>query len=107
MSRPTLTIIAGANGAGKSALTAGSSGTFSAIPLLDPDAFANTLRSSGMGLSTIAAAKEVLRGKDSISGICQVVTKGRSRPLPVPSRPWLGALVCAGQTPHRPIRLQS
>jgi len=105
VSRPTLTIIAGANGAGKSALTAGSSGTFSAIPLWDPDAFA--LRSSGMGLSTIAAAKEVLRGKDSISGICQVVTKGRSRPLPVPSRPWLGALVCAGQTPHRPIRLQS
>ena len=61
VSRPTLTIIAGANGAGKSTLTAGSPGTFAAIPLLDPDAFANTLPSSGMGLSTIAAGKEVLR----------------------------------------------
>ena len=61
MSRPILTIIAGANGAGKSTLTAGSPGTFAAIPLLDPDAFSNTLRSSGMGLSTIAAGKEVLR----------------------------------------------
>ena len=61
MSRPTLTIIAGANGAGKTTLTAGSPGTFAAIPLLDPDAFANTLRSSGAGISAIAAGKEVLR----------------------------------------------
>ena len=61
MSRPALTVIAGANGAGKSTLTAGSPGTFAAIPLLDPDAFANTLRSSGTGISTIAAGKEVLR----------------------------------------------
>ncbi len=61
MSRPTLTIIAGANGAGKSTPTAGSPGTFAAIPLLDPDAFANTLPSSGLGLSIIAAGKEVLR----------------------------------------------
>jgi predicted ABC-type ATPase len=61
VSHPTLTIIAGANGAGKSTLTAGSPGTFSAIPLLDPDAFANTLRSSGTGISAVAAGKEVLR----------------------------------------------
>jgi predicted ABC-type ATPase len=61
VSRPTLTIIAGANGAGKTTLTAGSPATFAAIPLLDPDAFANTLRSSGAGISTIAAGKEVLR----------------------------------------------
>jgi predicted ABC-type ATPase len=59
--RPTLTIIAGANGAGKSTLTAGSPGTFAANPLLDPDAFANTLRSSGTGISPIAAGREVLR----------------------------------------------
>lgn len=51
MSRPTLTIIAGANGAGKSTLAAGSPGTFGAIPLLDPDAFANTIRSSGTGIN--------------------------------------------------------
>jgi predicted ABC-type ATPase len=61
VSRPTLTIIAGANGAGKSTLTAGSPGTLGAIPLLDPDAFANTLRSGGTRISTIAAGKEVLR----------------------------------------------
>ena len=61
MSRPTLTIIADANGAGKSTLTAGNPGTFAASPLLDPDAFANTLRSSGTGISAIAAGKEVLR----------------------------------------------
>jgi predicted ABC-type ATPase len=61
VSHPTLTIIAGANGAGKSTLTAGSPDTFSAIPLLDPDAFANTLRSSETGISAVAAGKEVLR----------------------------------------------
>ena len=61
MSRPALTVIAGANGAGKSTLTAGNPGTFAAIPLLDPDVFANTVRSSGTGISTIAAGKEVLR----------------------------------------------
>jgi predicted ABC-type ATPase len=61
VSHPTLTVIAGANGAGKSTLTAGSPDTFAAIPLLDPDAFANTLRSSGTGISPIAAGKEVLR----------------------------------------------
>ena len=61
MSRPALTVIAGANGAGKSTLTAGNPGTFATIPLLDPDTFANTLRSSGTGISTIAAGKEVLR----------------------------------------------
>jgi predicted ABC-type ATPase len=59
--RPTLTIIAGANGAGKSTLTAGNPGIFAAIPLLDPDALANTLRSSGTGISAISAGKEVLR----------------------------------------------
>jgi predicted ABC-type ATPase len=53
VSRPTLTIIAGANGAGKSTLTAGHPGTFAA--------FANALRSSGTGISAIAAGKEVLR----------------------------------------------
>ena len=60
MSRPALTVIAGANGAGKSTLTSGNPGTFAAVPLLDSDAFANTLRSSGTGISTIAAGKEVL-----------------------------------------------
>ena len=45
----------------KSPLTAGNPGTFAAIPVLDPDAFANTLRSSATGTSSIAAGREVLR----------------------------------------------
>jgi predicted ABC-type ATPase len=60
VSRPILTVIAGANGEGKSTLTAGNPANFSAIPLLDPDAFANTLRPSETGISALAAGKEVL-----------------------------------------------
>jgi predicted ABC-type ATPase len=61
VSPPTLTVIAGANGAGKSSLTAGNPGTFAAFPLLDPDAFAHPLRPIETVLSPIAAGKEVLR----------------------------------------------
>jgi predicted ABC-type ATPase len=61
VSHPALTVIAGANGAGKSTLTAGNPGIFAAVPLLDPDAFANPLRSSGTGISAMAAGREVLR----------------------------------------------
>ena len=61
MSRPTLTIVAGANGAGKSTLTSGNPDIFGTIPLLDPDAFANLLVSSGAGGSAIGAAKAVIR----------------------------------------------
>jgi predicted ABC-type ATPase len=73
VSHPTLTIIAGANGAGKSTLTAGSPGTFNVVPLLDPDAFANTLRSIGTGISSVAAGKKVLRGQElsANDAICQ------------------------------------
>lgn len=60
MSRPTLTIIAGANGAGKSTLTSGNPDIFGIIPLLDPDAFANLLVSGGAGGSAIGAAKAVI-----------------------------------------------
>lgn len=61
MNRPTFTVIAGANGAGKSTLTSGNPSTFASIPVLDPDAFAKTIRSSGATLSPIAAGREVLR----------------------------------------------
>jgi predicted ABC-type ATPase len=61
VSPPTLTVIAGANGAGKSSLTSGNPGTFAAFPLLDPDAFAHPLRPIETVLSPIAAGKEVLR----------------------------------------------
>jgi predicted ABC-type ATPase len=54
-------VIAGANGAGKSSLTAGNPGTFAAFPLLDPDAFAHPLRPNKTGLSPIESGKEVLR----------------------------------------------
>jgi predicted ABC-type ATPase len=56
-----MTVIAGANGAGKSTLTNGNPATFASIPVLDPDALAKTIPSSGSGLSAIAAGREVLR----------------------------------------------
>jgi predicted ABC-type ATPase len=61
VSRPALTVIAGANGAGKSTLTGGNPDVFRAIPVLDPDAFLNILHSSRRGMSAISAGKEVLR----------------------------------------------
>ena len=44
MTRPTLTFIAGANGSGKTTLTRWNSDLFQEIPLLDPDAIANSSR---------------------------------------------------------------
>lgn len=61
MSRPTLTIVAGANGAGNSTLTSGNLDIFGGVPLLDPDAFATMLRATGIGIAAIGAGKEVLR----------------------------------------------
>lgn len=61
MNRPSFTLIAGANGAGKSTLTSGNPSTFASIPVLDPDTFAKTIRSSGTTVSPIAAGREVLR----------------------------------------------
>jgi predicted ABC-type ATPase len=61
VNRPSFTLIAGANGAGKSTLTSGNPSTFASIPVLDPDTFAKTIRSSGTTVSPIAAGREVLR----------------------------------------------
>jgi predicted ABC-type ATPase len=61
VSRPTLTIVAGANGAGKSTLTSGNLDIFGGVPLLDPDAFATMIRATGTGIAAIGAGKEVLR----------------------------------------------
>ena len=99
MRRPTLTVIAGANGAGKSTLTAGNPGIFAAIPLLDPDAFANTLRSSGTGISAMAAGKEVLRlAKEPTWGTLRVfpVTLVREEKIYVPeeARTFQGRMLC-------------
>jgi len=44
--RPRLTFIAGANGSGKTTLTRWNASLFQAIPLLDPDAIANTLQAT-------------------------------------------------------------
>lgn len=60
MNRPRLTIIAGANGSGKTTLTRWNSSLFQEIPLLDPDAIANTLQVTTTGLVPIAAARIVL-----------------------------------------------
>jgi predicted ABC-type ATPase len=56
---PRLTIIAGANGCGKSTFTARSSFVYR-IPLLDPDAISKALQPTALGTSTVAAARKVL-----------------------------------------------
>jgi len=58
--RPRLTFIAGANGSGKTTLTRWNASLFQAIPLLDPDAIANTLQATTSALRPIAAARQVL-----------------------------------------------
>ncbi len=60
MSRPRLTFIAGANGSGKTTLTRWNSPVFREIPLLDPDAIANTLQATTSTLRPVAAARQVL-----------------------------------------------
>jgi predicted ABC-type ATPase len=56
---PRLTIIAGANGCGKSTLTSRSSFIYK-TPLLDPDAISKALQPSIPGASAVAAARQVL-----------------------------------------------
>ncbi len=54
-----LTIIAGANGCGKSTFTGRSSFVYK-IPLLDPDAISKALQPTMPGTSAVAAARQVL-----------------------------------------------
>jgi predicted ABC-type ATPase len=56
-----LTFIAGANGSGKTTLTRWNSELFKEIPLLDPDAVANTLQATVSSLLPMAAARHVLK----------------------------------------------
>jgi predicted ABC-type ATPase len=56
---PRLTIIAGANGCGKSTFTSRSSFVYD-IPLLDPDAIGKALQPTIPGTSAVAAARHVL-----------------------------------------------
>jgi predicted ABC-type ATPase len=56
---PRLTIIAGANGCGKSTLTSRSSFIYK-TPLLDPDAINKAFQPSIPGASAVAAARQVL-----------------------------------------------
>ena len=64
MIRPTLTFIAGANGAGKTTLTRWNPDLFKEIPLLDPDAIANTLQTRASSLFPLAAARHVLKSAE-------------------------------------------
>jgi predicted ABC-type ATPase len=57
---PRLTIIAGANGCGKTTLTRWDRKTFASIPILDPDAIGKTLQSSVPSTFPIASARHVL-----------------------------------------------
>ncbi len=59
MTCPRLTIVAGANGCGKSTLTNRSSFIYK-TPLLDPDAISKALQPSIPGASAVAAARQVL-----------------------------------------------
>ncbi len=61
MSRPKLTLIAGANGSGKTTLTRWNRELFRDIPVLDPDSIAKTLRPTASTAFPIAAARQVLR----------------------------------------------
>ena len=61
MIHPRLTFIAGANGSGKTTLTRWNIALFKEIPLLDPDAIANTLQATTSMLPPVAAARQVLR----------------------------------------------
>jgi predicted ABC-type ATPase len=61
VTRLTLPFIAGANGSGKTTLTRWNPELFEEIPLLDPDAIANTLQSAAPALLPIAAARHVLK----------------------------------------------
>jgi predicted ABC-type ATPase len=64
VTHPTLTFIAGANGAGKTTLTRWNAELFKEIPLLDPDAIANTLQTRTSTLFPIAAARYVLKSAE-------------------------------------------
>jgi predicted ABC-type ATPase len=57
---PRLTIIAGANGCGKTTLTRWDRKTFSSIPILDPDAIGKTLQSTVPSSFPIASGRHVL-----------------------------------------------
>jgi predicted ABC-type ATPase len=61
VTRPRLTFIAGANGSGKTTLTRWNFERFKEIPLLDPDAVANTLHATAPSLLPMAAARHVLK----------------------------------------------
>ena len=66
MSAPIFTVIAGANGCGKSTLTRWAKAFFQQAAVLDPDAIAVDLQAqSSSGLSDVEAGKEVLRAADS------------------------------------------
>jgi predicted ABC-type ATPase len=68
LSRPRLTIVAGANGSGKTTLTGWNSDVFRAIPVLDPDTIARTLQSTSPAAFPVAAARQVLASaKEHIS----------------------------------------
>ena len=75
MSRPTLTIVAGSNGCGKSTLTASSRNNFQDAPVLDPDAVAKSLQElTSVPGSDLEAGKQVLRKADELLGASQSFT---------------------------------
>ncbi|MDE1162525.1 MAG: zeta toxin family protein [Acidobacteriaceae bacterium] len=75
MSSPTLTILAGSNGAGRSTLTSSAREAFQGAPLLDPDAVARALRetlpnndhSMEAGRRVLLRAEELIASRQSFT----------------------------------------
>ena len=61
MTPPRFTVIAGANGCGKTTLTRWNWEVFREIPVLDPDAIGKTLQSTAPSAFPVAAARHVLK----------------------------------------------
>lgn len=75
MSRPTLTIIAGSNGCGKSTLTASARSDFQDAPVLDPDAVAKSLQQGVSGIhSDLEAGKQILSEAENLLATKQSFT---------------------------------
>ena len=61
MTRPKLTLIAGANGSGKTTLTRWNAELFRSIPVLDPDSIGKPLQPTSSAAFPIEGARQVLK----------------------------------------------
>ena len=76
MNPPRLTIIAGANGCGKTTLTRWDRKTFASVPILDPDAIGKTLQSTIP--STVASTFPIASARHVLNAAKQHVRRAES-----------------------------